>query len=258
MARLYSARTNGDQRPEAPISHLGATITQASTLPGVTFRELLMQKKSILLALLVVLFSTSALPEEDEDMYLVVIPEGDKVSIVARSPTATGHRDTVLSTEPIGDDRPFVSTAPSDCAECGSNCLRPHLMWGNDETYAYGGGLIHMTADQPTKCIRSDGFDFAEDGSIFFFVTNRTQSGVFLRVLESGELLFERHVAARESIEEELIPSADRRYTYSISLDPENTRELPVKAGFSISRYVDVEGRFIGSLVQIGIGAEHR
>lgn len=132
------------------------------------------------------------------------------------------------------------------------------MMWGNDETHAFGGGLIHMTADQPTKCIRSDGSDFSEDGSIFFFVTNETQSGVFLRVLESGEPLYERHVAARESIEEELTPSADRRYTYSISLDPENTRELPVKAGFSISRYVDVEGRPIHSLVQIGIGPEHR
>lgn len=130
------------------------------------------------------------------------------------------------------------------------------MMWANDKTHAFGGGLIHMTADQPAKCIRSDGFAFAEDSSIFFFVTNRTQSDLFLKVLESGESLFEQRVAARESIEEELIPTADRRYTYSISLDPENTQELPVKAGFSISRYVDVEGRFIGSLVQIGIGAE--
>ena len=113
------------------------------------------------------------------------------------------------------------------------------MMWTNDETEAYGGGVIHITADQPVKCIRSDGFEFAEDGSILLHVTNRTQNNFYLRMLESGEPLYERHVAARESIGEELVPSADRRYTYSISIDPENTRELPVKAGFSIGRYVD-------------------
>jgi len=214
-----------------------------------------MQKQSILLALCVFLFSMSAYSEEDEDWYLVLIPANDKVSIVARSPSATGHKDTILSTAPREDDRPIVVMNPSDCAECGSDCLQPPMMWTNDETHAYGGGLIHITADQPMKCIRSDGFDFVEDGLILFAVANRTQSDFFLRVLESGEPLYERHVPARESIGEELVPSADRRYTYSISIDPENTRELPVKAGFSIGRYVD--DKAIISLVQIGIGAEH-
>lgn len=214
-----------------------------------------MQKQSILLGLIVFLFSTSALPDEDEDMYVVIIPGGDKVSIVARSPSATGHKDTVLSTVPRDDDRPMVSTAPSDCAECGSDCLRPPMTWTADETYAFGGGLIHISADQPTKCIRSDGFEYVADEAILLAVTNETQSDFFLRVLESGEPLFERHVAARETIKEELNPSADRLYTFSISIDPENSPELPVKVGFSIGRYLDVE--VISSLVQIGIGADH-
>ena len=129
------------------------------------------------------------------------------------------------------------------------------MTWMTAETYAYGGALTHLTADRPTKCIRSDGFEFAEDEAILLAVANETQSDFFLRVLESGEPLFERHVAARETIREELSPSADRLYTFSISIDPENSPELPVKAGFSIGRYLD--GETITSLVQIvGIGTE--
>ena len=128
------------------------------------------------------------------------------------------------------------------------------MMWMNGETSAYGAGLVHITEDQPTKCIRSDGFEYGEDGSVLLFVDNRTQSDFFLSVLESGEPLYERHVAARETIKKELAPSADRKYTYSISIDRENTAELPVKAGIGIVRYLDVQT--ITSLVQIGIGPE--
>ena len=214
-----------------------------------------MQKHSVLLALCVFIFSMSALSEEDEDTFLMIIPDDDKVTFVARTPSGTGHRDTILSTHPREDDRPIVSTFPSDCSECGSDCLRPAMMWMNGETSAYGAGLVHITEDHPTKCIRFDGFEYGEDGSVLLFVDNRTQSDFFLSVLESGEPLYERHVAARETIKEELVPSADRKYTYSISIDRENTAELPVKAGISIGRYLDVQT--ITSLVQIGIGAEH-
>lgn len=201
------------------------------------------------------LVSTFAISAEDEDMYIAVIPEGDKVSIISRMPSAMEDDAAHLATVPESQDTTKVSIAPSDCAECAKGCLEPPMTWTDSKNSAYSGGLINITADQPTKCIRSDGFDFAEDVAILLGVTNDTDNDFFVRVLESGTLIYERYVLAQESVGEELIPSADRRYTYSISVDPDSARQFPIKVGYSGHRGENGQ-KLMMSLIQIRIGVE--
>ena len=181
----------------------------------------------------------------EEEGKLLFIGEGTEEI----QPGGTFEEDGYIAIRPEGDDSTVTAIVPSECLDCEQSCLEPETAWWG-ETSSYGGGLVVITEEDATKCIRSDGFHPTGDVVIDLRVTNDSANELFVRVRESGALLFERYVSPNESIKQEVIPSADRHYTYSVSADPHNAQVLPAKVGFVIYRGTNDQEQMM-SLVQM-------
>jgi len=153
------------------------------------------------------------------------------------------------------DDESIGRRMPSDCPECGLDCLMPPMFrWESDPHNELGGGGLTITVENPSRCVRIDGFHNKRDSAIHLAVTNGRKDKYRVRVLESGELLIERDVLPGERLEEQLVPLGDRRYTFSISAYPDQAKELPTQVGFGVYRYED-DSEPTQALVMFNLGA---
>ncbi len=216
-----------------------------------------MQKVTVLLVMITLLGPLgAALAGEEADP--AMSPEQDgKLLFIGQeemeiNSEATFEGDGYIAIRPEEQNSAVKSIAPSECPECEQGCLEPEVTWWN-EFSSYGAGLLVITEDETTKCIRLDGFDPTEDVAIYLRVTNDSANEFFVQVRESGTLLFERYVLPKEPVKEELIPSAGRRYTYSISAAPQNAQALPAKVGFVMYRDTN-DQKHMMSLVHVSIG----
>ena len=117
-----------------------------------------------------------------------------------------------------------------------------------------GGGGVTLTVENPSRCVRIDGFRRKIDSLIHLAVTNGRKEKYRVGVLESGELLFEQDVLPGQKMGEQLEPFGDRRYTFSISAYPDQVKELPTHVGFAVYRYENDRDPIL-SLVMINLGA---
>ena len=119
---------------------------------------------------------------------------------------------------------------------------------------AMGGGGVTVTEENPSRCIRIDGFRRKKDSLIHLAVTNGRKEKYQIGVLESGEVLLERDVLPGKELQEQLVPLGDRRYTFSISAYTDQAQELPTQVGFAVYRFENNKDP-IQSLVMINLGA---
>ena len=167
--------------------------------------------------------------------------------------THEDERGMYLLVTPKDEDDEMLGTRfPTDCPECGRGCLMPPVFSFAGNGNENGGGVVTLTDENPTRCLRFDGAHRAKDAKILLMVENHGQQDFLMRVLESGNPLFERDVLPGELLNAELVPEGDRRYSFWISVDPDHTDDLPMKIGFAISRYDDQE--LVMSWIRIGLG----
>ncbi len=185
----------------------------------------------------------------DEDGKSVVETDEDRYSF-------TSHRDErgmyLLVTPKDEDDEMLGTRFPTDCPECGRGCLMPPAFSFAGNENESGGGVVTLTDENPTRCVRFDGVRRAQDTKILLMVENQGQQDFLIRVLESGKPLLERDVLPGELLEEELIPADDRRYTFWISAGSNHAEEARTDVGFGIYRYEYQD--LVMSWIRIGLG----
>ena len=137
----------------------------------------------------------------DEDGKSVVETDEDRYSFS----THEDERGMYLLVTPKDEDDEMLSTRlPTDCAECGRGCLMPPVFSFAGNGNENGGGVVTLTDDNPTRCLRFDGVHRAKDAKILLMVENHGQQDFLMRVLESGKPLFERDVLPGELLDAEL------------------------------------------------------
>ena len=168
----------------------------------------------------------STVIDSDEGKFFLTTPENDLGMYVDITPANK-------------DNKTIGTRLPSDCPECGNDCLMPPLFWWESQELEteLGGGSVTVTADNPSRCVRFDGSRLTRDSLIYLVIANDRKDKFLVRVLESGKLLHEGDILPGESLTEEVIPAGDRRYTFSISADPNQAIVLPTNVGFSVYRY---------------------
>ena len=185
----------------------------------------------------------SSVIETDDGRYVTTLQQNDRGMFLDVTPEDES-------------DQSISRRIPSDCPECGLECLKPPLISfePNPSGTELGGGGVTVTLENPSRCIRIDGFRLKRDSLIHFLVINGRKEEYRFRVLESGELLFEREVPPGQELKERLVPIGDRRYTLSVSALPDQATELPTQVGFAVYRYENEEDP-VQSLVMINFGA---
>lgn len=173
------------------------------------------------------------------------------------STTRENERGKFLDIAPLDqDDKSIHRRMPSDCPECGLECLMPPLVRFDSSPNAteLGAGVVTVTVENPSRCVRMDGFRSKRDSAVLLVVSNLRKEKYQFGVLESGELLIERDVLPGQEFHEQLVPLGDRRYTFSISAYPDRAKELPTQVGFAVYRYEN-DTDPVQSLVMFNIGA---
>lgn len=185
----------------------------------------------------------SSVIETDEGRYFTTLQENDRGMFMEITPADK-------------DDDSISRRIPSDCPECGQDCLMPPMFRfePSPSGTAMGGGGVTVTVENPSRCIRIDGFRRTRDSLIHLAVTNGREEKYQVGVLESGEVLLERDVLPGKELKERLVPLGDRRYTFSISAYPDQAKELPTKVGFAVYRFEN-DTEPVQSLVMINLGA---
>ncbi len=183
----------------------------------------------------------TSVAETDEDAYSFTETRNDRGMYLVVTP-----RDQ--------DDENLGIRLPADCPECGTDCLMPALFSFSGSENEYAGGVVSLSSESPARCIRFDGVHVAKDKSILLIVENREEKSFRIEILESGEPLLERDLQPGESLEEELMPVGDRRYSIGISANPSIAEVSQTEVGFAIYRYEYPD--LVMSLVQIGLGGD--
>lgn len=185
----------------------------------------------------------SSVIETDEDRYVTTLQQNDRGRFLDITPADK-------------DDQSFSRRVPSDCPKCGLECLKPPLVSfePNPNGTELGGGVVTVTAENPSGCVRIDGFRRKRDSLIHLVVTNGRSEEYRVGVLDSGEPLFERAILPGQELKEQLVPIGTRRYTLSVSAYPDQATELPTHVGFAVYRYENEEDP-VQSLVMINFGA---
>jgi len=185
----------------------------------------------------------SSVIETDEGRYFTTLQKNDRGMFMDITPADK-------------DDDSISRRIPSDCPECGQDCLMPPMFWfePNPSGTAMGGGGVTLTVENPSRCIRIDGFRRKSDSLLHLWVTNGREEKYQVGVLESGEVLLERDVLPGKELGEQLVPLGDRRYTFAISANPDQAQELPTQIGFAVYRFENDTDPIL-SLVMINLGA---
>ncbi len=181
--------------------------------------------------------------ETDDSKYLLKLQESDQGTLMHFVPVFEG-------------DEKLISEFPADCPECGNDCLAPPLVrWSPDSSnLGMTGGVLNLTVEKPSGCIRIDGNGVASDSIVHLWVSNRRGIPFLVEVHESGEPLVKRSVLPEDGWAEQLEPSGSRRYTLSVSAETDQAEGLPTYAGFGIYRYENGEEAAM-SLFMINLGA---
>jgi len=181
--------------------------------------------------------------DTDEGRFITTLQENDRGMFMDITPAES-------------DDESISRRMPSDCPECGLDCLMPPMFLFEPSTSgtAIGGGGVTVTVENPSRCIRIDGFGREKDSLIHLVVTNGREENYQVGVLESGEVLLERDVLPGKELHEQLVPLGDRRYTFSISAYVDQAQELPTQVGFAVYRFED-DTEPVQSLMMINLGA---
>ena len=185
----------------------------------------------------------SSVIETDDGRYVTTLQKNDRGMFLDITPEDES-------------DQSISRRVPSDCPECELECLMPPLFrFEPAPNYTeLGAGGVTVTLENPSTCIRIDGFSHKRDSQIHLLVINGRKENYQVGVLESDALLFERDVLPGERLEEQLVPVGNRRYTFSISAYPDQATELPTHVGFAVYRYENEEDP-VQSLVMINFGA---
>lgn len=101
-----------------------------------------------------------------------VIDTIEGINLIAVQQSGQGM---LLDIAPVDkDDKSVSRRIPSDCPECGLECMMPSLFRfesGRNHT-ELGGGVLTVTVENPSICVRIDGFRRKRDSLIHLAVTN--------------------------------------------------------------------------------------
>ena len=140
-------------------------------------------------------------------------------------------------------ETPFKVIRPSDCPDCGQDCLEPPLILRVDEQLEeLEGGMASasqlLTKDDLDVCARYDGRD--EDTKLVIALDNMHTVEYRFTVQESAKEIFSSKVPPGRRLEKEIAPQSDRRYTFRITIDELTAEQPQARAGFMMIRgYLD-------------------
>lgn len=131
----------------------------------------------------------------------------------------------------------YVLIKPSDCVECGQDCLEPLLLLPTKDEGREGGSASAnplLTEEKPNACVRYDGRK--EDLTLVVALDNKHTIEYRFSIQESGQEIYRAKVAPGARLEEDLTPQSSRRYTFRVSVKGASSEKFPARAGFLMIR----------------------